>query len=115
MQATSTEDTDNVADNLRRAAIDKSVRGPVLFLFLNGAFWLMMATLLGVFAAVKLIAPELNLDGFHFLKSLYSCEYLSYGRLQPALDFRLAAGFDADGYQILCKPILQGLVEMVAL
>ena len=26
-----------------------------------------------------------------------------------------AAGFDADGYQILCKPILQGLVEMVAL
>ena len=27
----------------------------------------------------------------------------------------LAAGFDADGYQILCKPILQGLVEMVAL
>jgi len=29
------------ADNLRRAAIDRSVKGPVLFLFTNAAFWLM--------------------------------------------------------------------------
>ena len=65
---------DLTADNLRRAAIDKSVRGPVLFLFLNGAFWLMLATILGVLAAVKLIAPTF-LDG---------CPYISYGRLQPA-------------------------------
>lgn len=65
---------DTVADNVRRAAIDKSVRGPVLFLFLNGAFWLMLATLLGVLSAVKLIAPTF----------LEGCPYISYGRLQPA-------------------------------
>ena len=67
-------DTDLQADNLRRAAIDKSVRGPVLFLFTNGAFWLMLSTLLGVLAAVKLVEPEF----------LGDCEYLTYGRLQPA-------------------------------
>lgn len=64
---------DLAADNQRRAAIDKSVRGPVLFLFLNGAFWLMLSTLLGVLSAVKLFAP-----GF-----LENCEALTYGRLQP--------------------------------
>ena len=47
-------ETDSQADNTRRAAIDKSVKGPVLFLFLNAAFWLMASTILGVLAAVKL-------------------------------------------------------------
>ena len=59
MQTTpATSDTDLQADNLRRAAIDKSVKGPVLFLFTNGAFWLMLSTLLGVLAAIKLVEPE---------------------------------------------------------
>ena len=70
----STPDTDLQADNLRRAAIDKSVRGPVLFLFTNGAFWLMLSTLLGVLAAIKLVEPEF----------LGDCQYITYGRLQPA-------------------------------
>lgn len=60
------------ADNLRRAAIDRSVKGPVLFLFTNAAFWLMASTLLGFIAAVKLVAP-----GF------LDVWFLTYGRVQP--------------------------------
>ena len=59
MQTTpSTPDTDLQADNLRRAAIDKSVKGPVLFLFTNGAFWLMLSTILGVLAAGQKVQIE---------------------------------------------------------
>jgi len=32
----------------------------------------------------------------------------------PALD-RVAAAFDADGYKILCKPLLTGAAEIVLL
>lgn len=70
---TSTASTDTQADNLRRAAIDKSVKGPVLFLFLNGAFWLMASTILGILAAIKQFAPDF----------LGTCAMLQYGRLQP--------------------------------
>lgn len=74
MQTTpSSADQDLQADNLRRAAIDKSVKGPVLFLFLNGAFWLMASTILGVLAAVKLFSPSF----------LGDCPVLQFGRLQP--------------------------------
>ena len=68
-----TSTPDLAAENLRRAAIDKSVRGPVLFLFVNGAFWLMLSTILGVLSAVRLIAPDF----------LGGCEWTTYGRLQP--------------------------------
>jgi cytochrome c oxidase cbb3-type subunit 1 len=61
------------ADNLRRVAIDRSLKGPVLFLFTNAAFWLMASTVLGVVAAMNFVVP-----GF------LQCEYLSYGRIQPA-------------------------------
>ncbi len=64
---------DTQADAARRAAIDRSVKGPVLFLFLNGAFWLMASTILGVLAGIKSFAPE-------FL----DFSFLSFGRLQPA-------------------------------
>jgi cytochrome c oxidase cbb3-type subunit I len=67
-------DTDTAADNLRRAAIDRSTKGPVLFLFLNAAFWLMASTFLGFIAAVKLVKPDF----------ITSSEFLTYGRLQPA-------------------------------
>ncbi|MES2734930.1 MAG: cbb3-type cytochrome c oxidase subunit I [Verrucomicrobiota bacterium] len=70
---TSPASTDTLADNLRRAAIDKSVKGPVLFLFLNGAFWLMASTILGVLAAIKQFAPDF----------LGACSVFQYGRLQP--------------------------------
>lgn len=66
-------DPDIQADTLRRAAIDKSVKGPVLFLFLNAAFWLMASTILGVLCAIKLYVPDF----------LGECSVLQYGRLQP--------------------------------
>jgi cytochrome c oxidase cbb3-type subunit I len=71
--ATANADLELQADSARRAAIDRSVKGPVLFLFLNGAFWLMASTILGVLASIKSFAPD-------FLD--YS--FLSFGRLQPA-------------------------------
>ena len=70
------------ADTTRRAAIDRSVKGPVLFLFLNGAFWLMASTVLGFLAGIKSFAPE-------FLD--YS--WLSFGRIQPAHLIALVYGW----------------------
>jgi len=63
-------------DSLRRAAIDRSVKWPVLFLFTNAAQWLLAATVMGLISSIKLYAPEF-LDG----KWLW---WLNYGRLQPA-------------------------------
>ncbi len=73
MQNEATIADPNAEDNLRRAAIDRSVKAPVLFLFTNAAFWLMASTFMGLIASVKLIAPD-------FL----NCSWLTYGRLQPA-------------------------------
>ena len=63
-------------DSLRRAAIDRSVKGPVLFLFTNGAFWLMASTIVGLLASVKCVFPN-------FLDQSWLW-FLHYGRLQPA-------------------------------
>jgi cytochrome c oxidase cbb3-type subunit 1 len=71
--STANAELENQADATRRAAIDRSVKAPVLFLFLNGAFWLMASTILGVLAGIKAFAPE-------FLEF----SFLSFGRLQPA-------------------------------
>lgn len=77
--------TDIDSDSLRRAAIDRSVKGPVLFLFTNGAFWLMASTILGVLASVKHFSP-----GFLDRDSLW---FLHYGRLQPAHLIALVYGW----------------------
>jgi cytochrome c oxidase cbb3-type subunit I len=69
-------------DNQRRVAIDRSVKAPVLFLFTNAAFWLMASTLMGFLAAAKLV----NADFLH-------CEWLSFGRLQPAHLIALVYGW----------------------
>ena len=70
------------ADNLRRAEIDRSLKGPVLFLFTNAAFWLMASTLMGFIAALKLVSP-----------SFLECSWLTYGRLQPAHLMALVYGW----------------------
>ncbi len=69
-------ETDIDSDSLRRAAIDRSVKGPVLFLFTNGAFWLMASTIVGLLASVKHVFP-------YFLDEPWLW-FLQYGRLQPA-------------------------------
>jgi cytochrome c oxidase cbb3-type subunit 1 len=54
-----------------RSNIDESIKSPVLFLFLNAAFWLMASTILGFLASAKLAYPSLISD----------C--LTYSKLQP--------------------------------
>jgi cytochrome c oxidase cbb3-type subunit 1 len=56
------------------AALDRAARGPVLALLLTGLFWLAVAGLFQVLAAVKLHAPGL----------LAGQAWLTYGRVQPA-------------------------------
>jgi len=64
------------SESLRRAASDRAVKAPVLFLFANAAMWLLAATVMGLIASVKLVNPEfLDVDWLWFL---------NYGRLQPA-------------------------------
>jgi cytochrome c oxidase cbb3-type subunit I len=73
MQTTATP-AEPAAENLRRAAIDRSVKGPVLFLFTNAAFWLMASALLGFLSAVKQLQPDF----------IANWEFLTFGRLRPA-------------------------------
>jgi cytochrome c oxidase cbb3-type subunit 1 len=57
-----------------RAAIDRSVRWPVLFFFASAGFWLLAAILLGLVANLKLISPTLG----------EACAMLDYPRVQTA-------------------------------
>ena len=56
------------------AAIDASIRVPVLVLLGFAVFWLLGATALGLAAAIKLHTPSF----------LAQCEFLTYGRVYPA-------------------------------
>jgi cytochrome c oxidase cbb3-type subunit 1 len=71
-----TDSTSPNSDNLRRAAIDRSVKAPVLFLFANAAMWLLASTVMGLIASIKLVEPQ-------FLDSDWLW-FLNYARLQPA-------------------------------
>ena len=59
---------------VERALIDKSTTAPVLFLFGTAVGWLLIATLFGFLAAIKLHKPD-------FLGNI---PVLTYGRLVPA-------------------------------
>ncbi|MFZ4596274.1 MAG: cbb3-type cytochrome c oxidase subunit I [Verrucomicrobiaceae bacterium] len=73
------------ASSLTRAAIDYSVKAPVLFLFANAALWLLAATVMGLVASIKLVSPDfLDKDWLWFL---------NYGRLQPAHMVALVYGW----------------------
>jgi cytochrome c oxidase cbb3-type subunit 1 len=58
----------------RLAQIDTSLRGPVSFFFAKGLGWLILASLFGFIAAVKMVNPEF----------LAGHEYLTYGRVFAA-------------------------------
>ena len=66
----------------QRAAIDRSTRFPVLFFFTSGAAWLLVATLLGLLAALKFVAT----GAFKF-------EVLNLARVQPAFVNALVYGW----------------------
>src|SRR5438105_13666476 len=63
--------------------IDASCRLPLLVMFLSGAVWLVMASLLSIFASLKFHAPAL----------LANSAWLGYGRLKPAAANALLYGF----------------------
>ncbi len=62
------------AEAVERALIDASTRGPVLTFFATGIAWLLVATLFGLIAGIKLHSP-----GF-----LADIPWLTYGRVYPA-------------------------------
>lgn len=73
------------SDSLRRAAIDRSVKGPVLFLFANSAMWLLASTVLGLIASIKYINPGfLDADWLSFL---------NFSRVQPVHLITLVYGW----------------------
>ncbi len=61
-------------DVIRRARIDESCRGPVMFFILTAVVWLLVGTVLAIVASVKMHSPE-------FLANL---EPLTFGRVRPA-------------------------------
>ncbi len=63
-----------VFDRLERSAIDRSCRLPVLIFFGSAIFWLLVGSLLGVLAALKMNFPTL----------LDSGAWLTFGRIRPA-------------------------------
>ena len=65
------------------AEIDASCRGLLLLLFVSGAVWLSVSTLLGVIAAIKFHGP-----GF-----LAGSAWLTLGRVRPAAMNALIYGF----------------------
>jgi len=73
------------------AAIDRSCRLPVLFLFVSGAAWLLAGSVLSLLASIHLHAPN-------FLSHRAA---LGYGRLQPASQEALLYGF--------CLPAAMGI------
>lgn len=62
------------AEAVERALIDASTRGPVLTFFATAIGWLLLSSLLGLIASIKLHNP-----GF-----LDSVPFLTYGRIYPA-------------------------------
>src|SRR6187399_2318256 len=84
-----TDSTSPTSDSLRRAAIDRSVKAPVLFLFANAAMWLLASTVMGLIASIKLVSPD-------FLSSDWLW-FLNYGRIQPAHMTSLVYGWAMQG------------------
>ncbi len=63
--------------------IDASLRGPVVLFFWKALGWLLVGTVLGLIAAVKLVNPDF----------LAGSEYLTYGRVFPAAIDSLVYGW----------------------
>lgn len=70
-------------DILQRAKIDKTTRLPVLFFYTSAGLWLLAATLLGWISSFKSFAPDI----------LGDCEWLNFGRSQPAFINALVYGW----------------------
>src|SRR5436190_24363657 len=67
------------------AEIDASCRAPVLVLFVGAALWLVVASMFGLIASLKIHAPNLLADSFWF----------TYGHVQAMQVNALIYGFAA--------------------
>lgn len=79
------EETQLDEDALKRAAIDRSARLPVLFFFTSAAVWLAISVVLGFIQSMKLHSP-----GFLDTPWLF---FLNYGRSNPAFMSALVYGW----------------------
>ncbi len=95
------------------ADIDRSCRGPVLFLFGNALLWLLAGTVLALIASIKLHAP-----GF-----LADAAWLTFGRVRPAHLNTVVYGFASQAaigmaIWLMCRlsrvPLLQGGLVLAA-
>ena len=66
-----------------REAVDRSCRGPVLFLAFSAVAWLLVYSLFALLAGVKVHAAGMMADS----------AWLAYGRIQPASQLALQFGF----------------------
>ena len=72
-------------DLQQRSIIDRSTKAPVLFFLTSGTLWLVLSSLMGFLASIKLVVP-------HFLDA--GCLWwLNWGRLQPAFINALIYGW----------------------
>lgn len=74
MSDTSNNGTSQEIEKVERSLVDSSARFPVLFLYGQALVWLIVATLLGFAASVKIHTPEFLSD----------CPWMTYGRVWPA-------------------------------
>lgn len=87
-------------EQVERALIDQSARGPVLTFFTTAVFWLLVSVVLGYIASKKLHAPDFILGpeflyrwlGIHGLMESFF-ERLTYGRVWPAYTTALIYGW----------------------
>jgi cytochrome c oxidase cbb3-type subunit 1 len=87
-------------ENVERALIDHSARGPVLTFFTTGIFWLLVSSVLGYLASKNLHAPGAVLGPEWLYRLLhmerasrYIFEHLTYGRVWPAYTTALVYGW----------------------
>jgi cytochrome c oxidase cbb3-type subunit I len=87
-------------ENVERAIIDQSAKGPVLTFFTMAVFWLLVSCALGYIASKKLHAPEFILGPEWLYKLLgvhgwmsWMFERLTYGRVWPAYNTALIYGW----------------------
>ncbi|MGI8605256.1 MAG: cbb3-type cytochrome c oxidase subunit I [Verrucomicrobiales bacterium] len=104
--------TATMEDLHERATIDRSTKLPVLFFLTSGAVWLILSSILGLLASLKLHQPTI-LDGW---------AWLTWGRLQPAFInafiygwcFQAAFGMAIWVMARLCRRPLKNPVTLVA-
>ena len=77
------EPTASVAQPASSSEIDASCRGPLLLMYGSGVVWLVISSLFGLLASLKLHSGDFLVD----------CPWLTYGRLYPAFTNSFLYGF----------------------